>query len=204
MSRVVEKASGFIRDLREYTGPFYYGASTNALGGAVFGLLSYYFNPMIPMQQALPYVFLRVLFGAGSGVAYSLGAFCFSLPYLDEFTNLINKRFESGTIRDAVYSFLSLWASFFILVVFAYFLFFVYGGRIPVKMNGEWTYLTLPWFISSLSHTNWSEVALIPVSGILIKGSFRVVKRFLSLTSQNQLCKAENQNKHSKANLLDT
>jgi len=176
---VVEKACGFVRDLRAYAGPFYYGASTNALGGAVFGLLSYYFNPKIPMLQTAPHLFLRILFGAGAGVAYSLGAFFFSLPYVDRVTNIMHKHLKSETARDMIHSFLSLVTTLFFLVVFAYFLFYVYGGRIPVKMDEEWSYLTFPWFISSLLHTNWAEVALIPISGIFIKASSRVVRRFL-------------------------
>ncbi len=177
MSQMVEKASGFIRELREYAGPFYHSASTNALGGVVFGLLSYYFNPRIPMPQMFPYLFLRGLFGAGAGIAYSLGAFCFSLPYLDGFANFVDKHTRSETAKDVIYSFLSLGASLLILVVFAYFLFVVYSGRIPVKVNEGFDYLYLPWFVSSLFLANWAEVALIPVSGILLKASFRTVKR---------------------------
>lgn len=173
--------SGFIHELREYAGPFYYGASTNALGGIVFGILSNYFNPRIPMPEAPPYIFLRVLFGLGAGVAYSLGAFGLTLSYINRFANLINKNFKNGTARDSIYSFLSIGASLFILVVSAYFLFLVYGGRVPVKMNEESTYLSFSSFISSISRTNWTEVVLIPIYGILIKGSLRTVKRFFSL-----------------------
>jgi len=175
-SRMKDKVLEFGRDLREYAGPFYYGASTNAAGGVIFGVFSCYFNPQIPMPQTVFHLLLRVLFGVSAGVAYSLGAFCFSLPYVDKFSRLVDKRVESETARDVIYSFLSIGASLLVFLVFAYILFFVYRGRFPVKMNSDWTYVTLSWFTSSLSYTNWAEVALIPVSGILIKGSLRVVK----------------------------
>lgn len=171
---MVEKALGSLRDLREYGGPFYHGASTNGLGGVVFGLFSYHFNPDFHMPQTLPYVFLRVLFGLGAGVAYSLGAFCFSLPYIDAFANSVDRHVKSETAKDAIYSSLSLATSLLILIVFAYFLFVVYRGRVPV----DHSYLSFRWFISSLSLTNWTEVALIPVSGILLKGSLRLLARF--------------------------
>jgi len=180
-----EKFFSFVQDLREYAGPFYYGASTNGLGGVVFGVFSYFFNPKIPMPQTLFHLLLRVLFGASAGVAYSLGGFGFSLPYISRFADDLDKHAKSGTARDIIYSFLSLGTSLFILVVSAYVLFFVYGGRIPVKMNEEWTYLTMRWFISSLSYTNWTEVALIPLSGILVKGLFRAARASMCSHSQN-------------------
>lgn len=172
-NRIVESISRSIRDLHEYASPFYHAASTNALGGTVLGFFSHYFDPKIPMVQTLPHIFLRILFGAGAGVAYSLGGFCFSLPYLDGFAKLLDKHIKSETAKDAIYSFLSIFMTLLILVFFGYFLFLVYHGRVPVNNS----YLTFPTFLSSLSNTNWVELAVIPLSGILIKGFIRALTR---------------------------
>lgn len=174
---------GFLRELHEYAAPFYHGASTNALGGGVvFGFLSPYFDSAIPSPREPLFMLLRVLFGLGAGTAYSLGAFFFTLPYLEKVAILIDKNCRNEPARDTIFSFLSLGTSFFLFVAFAYILFLVYGGRIPVGMNSGSTYLYLSWFISSLSRTNWVQVLLIPIGGILIKGAYWLVKAVVSNT----------------------
>ena len=172
---LIEKTLGFIRELHDYASPFYYGASTNALGGVVFGLASPLFNPRILMPQTLPHILSRVLFGAGTGVAYSLGIFVFSLPYLERFTNSVDKRVKSEVAKDIIYSFLSIGISLFVLFGFAYFLFIIYSNRLPVDHDP----LSYAEFYSSLLHTNWTEIALIPTSGILIKSLFRAINRLI-------------------------
>lgn len=138
------------------------------------------------MPQASADLFLRALFGFGTGVAYSLGAFCFSIPYLDGFANFIDRQVNSKTAKDVIYSFLSFGASLLALLLFAYLLFFVYRGQVPVKMDDDWSYLQFSWFISSLYRANWTEVGLIPIYGILLKGSIRAAWRMFSGSRGNR------------------
>ncbi|MFQ6095812.1 MAG: hypothetical protein ACE5NN_06680 [Candidatus Bathyarchaeia archaeon] len=187
---MIKRISDSIRDLREYGASVYYGVSTNGLGGVIFGLLSGYFNPRVPMPPTLPQVLMRILFGAGAGVAYSLGAFIFTMPYLESLANFINKHVKSEAGRDLIYSFLSIGTSLAVLVIFAYFLFSVHRGRIPVFPGRipvfpfsptpvTHKYLVFQWFVSSLTLTNWTEIALIPLSGTLLKELLRVLRRIL-------------------------
>jgi hypothetical protein len=174
---MIERISNYIRDLKENGAPVYYSTSTNGLGGIVFGLVSGYFNPEVPMPQTLPYVIMRVLFGAGAGVAFSLGAFCFTMPYTEKLADLINKHIKSDIGRDLIYSFLSIGVSLAVLIGFAYFLFSLYRGRIPVDHKT----LIFPWFISSIVLTDWAEIAMIPLSGTVLKGLFRALRKTLAV-----------------------
>ena len=173
---MIERILNYIRDLRENGAPVYYSISTNGVGGIVFGLVSEYFNPAVPMPQTLPYIIMRVLFGAGAGIAFSLGAFCFTMPYTEKLADLINKHIKSEVGRDLAYSFLSIGVSLVVLIGFAYFLFTLYKGRVPVDSKT----LIFPWFISSLVLTNWIEIASIPLSGTVLKGLFRALRKTLA------------------------
>ena len=170
---MIERISNYIRDLKENGAPVYYSTSTNGLGGIVFGLVSWYFNPRVPMPQTLPYMMMRVLFGAGAGVAFSLGAFCFTMPYTEKLADLTNKHIKSDIGRDLIYSFLSIGVSLVVLIGFAYFLFSLYRGRIPVDHKT----LIFPWFISSIVLTDWAEIASIPLSGTVLKGLLRALRK---------------------------
>jgi hypothetical protein len=170
---MIERISNYIRDLRENGAPVYYSTSTNGLGGIVFGLVSGYFNPKVPIPQTLPYMIMRALFGAGAGVAFSLGAFCFTMPYTEKLADLINKHIKSDIGRDLIYSFLSIGVSLAVLIGFAYFLFSLYRGRIPVDHKT----LIFPWFISSIVLTDWIEIASIPLSGTVLKGLLRALRK---------------------------
>jgi hypothetical protein len=173
---MTERISNYIRDLRENGAPVYYSTSTNALGGIVFGLVSGYFNPKVPMPQTLPYMIMRVLFGAGAGIAFSLGAFCFTMPYTEKLADSINKHIKNEVGRDLIYSFLSIGVSLAVLIGFAYFLFSLYRGRIPVDHKT----LIFPWFISSIVLTDWIEIASIPLSGTVLKGLLRAFRKILA------------------------
>ena len=173
---MIERILNYIRDLRENGAPVYYSISTNGLGGIVFGLVSEYFNPAVPIPQTLPYMLMRVLFGAGAGIAFSLGAFCFTMPYTQKLPELINKHIKSGVGRDLAYSFLSIGVSLVVLIGFAYFLFAIYRGRIPVDHKT----LIFSWFISSIVLTDWLEIASIPLSGTVLKSVFRALRKTLA------------------------
>lgn len=145
--------------------PFYHGALTNVLGGAVWGFLQPYLYPAIPLSQQLPYIFARILIGVGVGLLFSVGILVLSILPLSIFKRF-EENVESRFFKDLIYSFSSIVVTVLILTFLVVCLVIIYGGRIPlVPIN----YITFKDYLYSLLNTEWTKIGLIPVVGASLK-----------------------------------
>ncbi|MCD6530113.1 hypothetical protein J7L06_07515 [Candidatus Bathyarchaeota archaeon] len=152
--------------------PFYHGALTNILGGAVWGYLQPYLYPAIPTSHML----IRTLIGVGAGVLFSIGILALSLlpSWIFEcFEGFIKSRL----LKDFLYSVSSIVATMLILTALMLFLLLLYGGRLPLAPAN---YITLHHYLDSLFNTEWLKLSLIPAVGSLLKFIGREIK--LALT----------------------
>jgi len=155
--------------------PFYHGALTNILGGAVWGFLQPYLYPAIPLPQQLPYVFARILIGVGAGLLFCVGILVLSVLPLRVF-EVFERSVESRFFKDLIYSFSSIVVTVLILTFLVVCLVIIYGGRIPlVPIN----YITFRDYLYSLLNTEWAKIGLIPIVGASLKSVGGQIKNFL-------------------------